>query len=823
LEEKYNFRQVEPKWQSRWEAQGLYRAVEDKSKPKFYCLEMFPYPSGRLHMGHVRNYSIGDVVARFKRMRGYNVLHPMGWDAFGLPAENAAIERGIHPSKWTWDNIATMRRQLKRLGYSYDWDREICTCHPSYYRWTQWLFLLLYKRGLAYRKKAPVNWCPSCATVLANEQVVEGACERCGTPVTQRELEQWFFRITQYAERLLQDLKKLPGWPEKVKIMQENWIGKSEGAEIDFALEGRGERITVFTTRPDTLFGVTYLVLAPEHPLLEEIIKGAPQEGKVREFVSWLKAQPRQENGEKIGMFTGAYALNPASGERIPIWVANYVLMEYGTGAVMGVPAHDQRDFEFAMKYGLPIRVVIRPPEGEVEELQAAYEDPGIMVNSGPFDGLYSLDGKEAIVAFLEERGAGRRKATYRLRDWLISRQRYWGAPIPMIHCPRCGWVPVPERELPVLLPEGVEFRPTGESPLKSCPEFVHTSCPQCGGPAQRETDTMDTFVCSSWYFLRFTSPGAQDAPFYREKLDYWMNVDQYIGGVEHAILHLLYARFITKVLYDAGLVGVEEPFQNLLTQGMILKDGSKMSKSKGNIVDPEDIIDHYGADTARLSILFAAPPDKDLEWSDQGVEGCYRFLNRVWRLVRSFHQRGLQFPSGPVEVSSFEDRKLWRQLHLTLKRVTLDIEKRFNFNTAISAIMELVNACYDYQELPPQQQNLVLMGEVLKNLILILAPFAPHMAEELWQALGGEGSVHAHPWPSYDPGALETEEVEMAVQINGKVRDRITVPAGLTPQEIEQLVLQKERIAALLAGQELVKVVVVPNKLINLVVKKAS
>ncbi|MGI6285291.1 leucine--tRNA ligase [Neomoorella humiferrea] len=829
MEARYNFKEIEPKWQRRWEASELYRVTEDSSKPKFYCLEMFPYPSGNLHMGHVRNYSIGDVVARYKRMQGYNVLHPMGWDAFGLPAENAAINRGIPPAEWTWSNIANMRRQLHAMGISYDWDREVATCHPNYYRWTQWLFLQMYKHGLAYRKKAAVNWCPSCATVLANEQVVDGACERCHTPVMRKDLEQWFFRITAYAERLLEDLKKLPGWPEKVKTMQENWIGKSTGAEVVFRVEGSGEEIPVFTTRPDTLYGVTYMVLAPEHPLVMKLAAGTPQEGAVAKFVEaarYLSDLDRTATEkEKEGVFTGAYAVNPINGERVPIWTANYVLMEYGTGAVMGVPAHDQRDFEFARKYDLPIKVVIRPRDGELDgaAMTEAYVEDGIMVNSGPFNGLANREGIVKVIEYLEKTGKGRGRVNYRLRDWLISRQRYWGAPIPMIYCDRCGLVPVPEEDLPVLLPEGVEFKPTGESPLKNCPEFVNTTCPRCGGPARRETDTMDTFVCSSWYFLRYTSPHCQDKAFERDKVDYWMNVDQYIGGVEHAILHLMYARFFTKALYDFGLVGVEEPFQNLLTQGMVLKDGGKMSKSKGNVVSPEEIIDRYGADTARLFILFAAPPERDLEWSDQGVEGCYRFLNRVWRLVAGY-AGDVRSAGDGIEVKSAADRELWRLLHATIKKVTEDIEERFNFNTAISAIMELVNGCYRYQDsVPKPDQNLPLMGEVLRKLVTLLAPFAPHIAEELWQGLGGRESVHLEKWPAYDPEALVTEEVTMVIQVNGKVRDRMQVPAGLPEEKIKELALKRQRVADLLAGQEVVKVIVVPDKLVNVVARRAS
>ncbi|MDK2821029.1 MAG: leucyl-tRNA synthetase [Clostridia bacterium] len=828
MKEKYNFKEIEPKWQRHWEAIDLYKVTEDKDKPKYYCLEMFPYPSGNLHMGHVRNYSIGDVIARYKRMQGYNVLHPMGWDAFGLPAENAAIHNGIPPSEWTWSNIANMRRQLHSMGISYDWDREVATCHPNYYRWTQWLFLQMYKHGLAYRKKAAVNWCPSCATVLANEQVVDGSCERCSTTVVRKDLEQWFFRITDYADRLLEDLKELSGWPEKVKIMQENWIGKSTGAEVIFQVEGSGEEIPVFTTRPDTLYGVSYMVLAPEHPLVEKLTAGTEYARSVNEFVEsarYLSALDRTASEkEKEGLFTGAYAINPVNNERVPIWIANYVLMEYGTGAVMGVPAHDERDFEFATKYNLPIKVVIQPTEGNLEEnLKEAYVEDGVMVNSGPFSGLPNREGIKKIIEYLENNGKGKARVTYRLRDWLISRQRYWGAPIPMVYCDKCGLVPVPEDELPVILPEGVEFKPTGESPLLSCPEFVNTNCPKCGGPARRETDTMDTFVCSSWYFLRYTSPDSKEEAFKREKVDYWMNVDQYIGGVEHAILHLMYARFFTKALADFGLVGVQEPFQNLLTQGMVLKEGSKMSKSKGNVVSPEEIIDQYGADTARLFILFAAPPERDLEWSDQGVEGCYRFLNRVWRLTYFYADKVKGYNNQQPKIGNNKEQELWRLLHNTIKRVTEDIEQRFNFNTAISAIMELVNGCYHYKDaVPEEDQNYELIAEVLRKLVTILAPFAPHITEELWQSLGGSQSVHLEEWPKYDEKALVEQEVTLVVQINGKLKDRLKVPVGLEKNEIEKIVLNREKISNLVNGQQVVKVIYVPDKLVNIVVKSS-
>lgn len=854
MQERYNFKDIEQKWQDGWEDSSLYKVSEDPQKQKYYCLEMFPYPSGNLHMGHVRNYSIGDVVARFKTMRGYNVLHPMGWDAFGLPAENAAIKHGIPPMKWTIDNIQNMKKQLKSMGLSYDWERESTTSFPEYYKWTQWLFLQLYKRDLAYKKQGYVNWCPSCATVLANEQVVDGACERCDTPVEKKALDQWYFRITRYAQQLLDSLVDLPGWPEKVKTMQDNWIGRSEGAEIFFIEETTGERIAVYTTRPDTVFGVSYIVLAPEHPMVERFIEGSEYQKQVREFVRKVQklgeiARTSAET-EKEGMFIGAYVLNPANHEKIPVWVANYVLYEYGTGAVMGVPAHDERDFMFAQKYNLPIRVVIKPEvtsteeamEGseiatqwaaeaaedgknaaDVEQLTEAYVDDGILVNSGAYSCMSNREGGRKIAEDLQGIGAGRIKVNFRLRDWLISRQRYWGAPIPIVYCDECGALPVPEEQLPVLLPLDVEFQPTGESPLNSIPEFLHTKCPQCGGPARRETDTMDTFVCSSWYYLRYTDPKNSGEAFAKDKADYWMNVDQYIGGVEHAILHLMYARFFTKALSDMGLVSAREPFQNLLTQGMVLKEGTKMSKSKGNVVSPEEIIEKYGADTARLFILFAAPPERDLEWSDQGVEGSFRFLNRVWRLVYGYLEDVNQQKVTLVNTDalSADDKALRRLLHGTIKKVSEDIELRFNFNTAISAIMELVNGLYHYRE--SAYQNGSLLRESIETLIVLLAPFAPHLSEELWEGIGHPDkadSVHRQAWPTYDPAALEAEEKEIVLQINGKVREHLTVPAGITREELEKVALATEKVQAAVAGKQIVKVITVPDKLVNIVLR---
>jgi leucyl-tRNA synthetase len=788
---------------------------------------MFPYPSGKMHMGHVRNYSIGDVVARFKTMQGFHVLHPMGWDAFGLPAENAAIKHGgIHPADWTYANIDSMREQLKQIGISYDWSREVATCHPGYYKWTQWLFLQLYKNGLAYKKEAAVNWCPACSTVLANEQVKDGSCERCSTPVEKKELAQWFFKITDYAERLLKDLELLKGWPDKVKIMQEHWIGQSEGAEIEFQLAGQDEHIAVYTTRPDTIFGVTYMVLAPEHPLVEKLIAGTERAEEIREFVHRVRNLSEIDRTstevEKVGIPTGAYCINPLSGEKIPVLIANYVLLEYGTGCVMGVPAHDQRDFEFARKYGYPIKIVIQPEGQELNPatMESAYEQEGVLVNSGRFSGMANELAKKEITSELAKMNKGKFRINYRLRDWLISRQRYWGAPIPIIYCDKCGIVPVPEEDLPVLLPMDVEFKPTGRSPLADCPDFVNTTCPSCGAPATRETDTMDTFMCSSWYYYRYTSPRDTDGPWDKAKTDYWLPVDQYIGGVEHAILHLLYSRFFTKVLYDLQLVNNQEPFTNLLTQGMVLKDGFKMSKSKGNVVSPEDIVARYGADTARLFILFAAPPERDLEWSDQGVEGCFRFLKRVWRLVTAVADTLQNAPQHPTGKLVGINRSMQRVTHNTIKKVTEDIGDRFNFNTAVSAIMEMVNALYQYKELPETDRDPAVLREAVESLLLLLAPFAPHITEELWELTGHTGSIHQQPWPLYDEGALAEDEVTIVVQINGKVRDRMLIPAGLSAAEMQERVIKDPKVAKFTAGKNIVKVIPVPGKLVNIVVK---
>ncbi len=817
----YNFSEIEAKWQKKWEEEKIFKVTEDESKPKYYALEMFPYPSGNLHMGHVRNYSIGDVVARFKKMNGYNVLHPMGWDSFGLPAENAAIKHGASPAKWTTENIGNMRRQLKSMGISYDWDREVATCMPDYYKWTQWMFLKFFEKGLAYKKKQYVNWCPSCKTVLANEQVVNGKCERCKSDVGKKDLEQWFFKITDYADRLLKDIDKLKGWPDKVKTMQTNWIGKSRGAQVDFKLDGTDETLTVYTTRPDTLYGVTFMVMAPESPLTEDLISGSETESECREFIKKIQHMNEIERNatdlEKEGVFTGKYAINPLTGDRVPIYLANYVLLDYGTGVVMAVPAHDGRDFEFARKYNLPVKVVITPDGKDIDgnTLDAAFEAEGIMVNSGEFNGLNNREALAKIIDYLEKNKIGEPKTNFRLRDWLISRQRYWGAPIPVIYCDDCGTVPVPESELPVMLPTDVEFTGLGKSPLTTSKTFLNAPCPKCGKMGRRETDTMDTFVCSSWYYMRYCDPKNDKMPFSKDKLKYWMGVDQYIGGVEHAILHLLYSRFFTKALYDMGYVPVEEPFNNLLTQGMVLKDGTKMSKSLGNVVSPEEIINKYGADTARLFILFAAPPERDLEWSDTAVEGSYRFLNRVFRFVDDNKDRIDINAKYDVSALTREDKDLRYVLNYTIKKGTDDISVRFNFNTCISGIMELVNALYAYNG-----TNNALVSEAVKSLVIMLAPFVPHITEELWGMIGGRDSVHSQKWVTYDESALVKDEVEIVLQINGKIKDKMLIASGLDDEQIKKAVLENAKIVSLTEGKTIVKVIVVKGKLVNIVVK---
>ncbi|NLM96635.1 MAG: leucine--tRNA ligase [Halanaerobiaceae bacterium] len=832
MKEYYDYKTVEKKWQQKWEDEGFFKTGEDADKENYYVLEMFPYPSGNLHMGHVRVYSIGDVIARYKKMKGYNVLHPMGWDAFGLPAENAAIKHGnVHPADWTWANIANMKEQMKRLGYSYDWEREVATATPDYYKWTQWFFVQMYKRGLAYKKKSAVNWCPDCNTVLANEQVINNRCERCDSEVEQKELEQWFFKITDYAEQLLEDQKLLKNWPEKVKIMQRNWIGRSEGMIIKFPVKGYDQELEVFTTRPDTVFGATYMVLAPEHPLVARLIKGTEKEEEVQRFINKVKKQKEMERtspeSEKEGMFTGAYAINPMTGKEIPIMIANYVLMGYGTGAIMAVPAHDQRDMDFALKYNIPIEVVIQPYDREeiltAEDLAGeAYTGDGYLVNSGEYNGLSVKEAFEKMAVDMEKKGTGYRKVNYRLRDWLISRQRYWGTPIPIVYCDKCGIVPVPEEELPVELPHDVEFKASGESPLKYAEDFINTRCPECGGPGRREVDTMDTFVDSSWYFLRYIDPKNTEEPVSREKAAKWFPVDQYIGGVEHAILHLLYARFFTKVISDLGFTDDVEPFTNWLAQGMVLKDGAKMSKSKGNVVDPGEILDKYGADTTRLFILFAAPPEKDLEWSDAGVEGSERFLNRVWRLVseniKELKEAGRETVLNTSLFTS-EDKELYRQANIAVKRVSEDIDERLNFNTAISAIMELTNACYHYLK-DVKERNYALLKHVIDNLLLILSSFAPHMTAELWEELGNSGNVYEQSWPGYDEKALKKDEITIVVQINGKVRDKVDVDADISEDELKEIVFAQEKVKDYTEGKEIVKTIVIPKKLVNIVVR---
>jgi len=822
----YPFRQIEENWQKKWDEKDSFKRIEDTSKKKYYALEMFPYPSGKLHMGHVRNYSIGDVLARFKTMRGYNVLHPMGWDAFGLPAENSAIKNKVHPSVWTSNNIDTMRMQLKRLGISYDWSREVTTCSPDYYKWTQWLFIQLFNKGLAYRKKASVNWCPSCSTVLANEQVVEGECERCSSEVIKKDLEQWFFKITEYADRLLDDLAKLEGWPEKVKLMQRNWIGRSEGAMIDFKVEDSDTVLSVFTTRADTIYGVTYMALSPESSVVKELAVGEYLE-ELNSFKKKLdglsEAERLSGHQDKEGVFLGKYAINPLNGDRIPLYAANYVLLDYGTGVVMGVPAHDKRDFEFAVKYSLPIKQVIVKDENEMtsSSLTEAYEGTGIMINSDRFDGLDNETGMKKVIGELEKNKTGYGKIGYRLRDWLISRQRYWGSPIPVVYCDDCGILTVKEEDLPVLLPKDVEFTGRGKSPLSESESFVTTTCPKCGGKARREVDTMDTFVCSSFYYLRYLDPHNTSLPFSLDKSEYWMPIDQYIGGVEHAILHLLYSRFFTKALFDMKLSTVDEPFTNLLTQGMVLKDGAKMSKSKGNVVSPEEIVDKFGADTARLFILFASPPEKDLEWSDKGVEGSFRFLNRVYRIVDDFAKVLPTDEQLILNELSKDDKELWFMLNNTIKRVTQDIEDRFNFNTAISAIMELVNAMYNYKEkVDFEGWNKALIVKITETLIILLAPFAPHLCEERWEFLGNKISVHDQQWPEFDASALTKDEIEIVVQLNGKVKDRVKVPVNIEKEELKKISLDLPKIKSAIASSSKFDIIVVPGKLVNVVVK---
>ena len=861
MQKKYNPSKIEEKWQKLWEREETFAVGEDSAKEKYYLLEMFPYPSGRIHMGHVRNYTIGDVVARYKKMRGYNVLHPIGWDSFGMPAENAAIQHGIPPAKWTNENIDSMKKQLKRMGFSYDWDRELSTCEPAYYRWEQLFFLWMYEKGLAYKKGGSVNWCPACKTVLANEQVEAGLCWRCGSEVTEQHLDQWFFRITAYVEELLDYCDKLSGWPERVLTMQRNWIGKSHGCELVFPMADSDDVIKVFTTRQDTIFGATFMLIAAEHPLVMNLAQGKPVEQDVRDFVERVKKQDRMmrtsDYYEKEGVFLDSYCLNPVTNKRMPIYAANFVLADYGTGCVMAVPTHDQRDFEFAEKYGLEKIVVIQNPDNPLDAatMTEAYVDEGILVNSGRFDGMKNLQALEDIAEYLESIGRGRKTIEYRLRDWGISRQRYWGAPIPMITCEKCGVVPVPEADLPVVLPTDVALTGEGESPLARVASFVNVSCPNCGGPAKRETDTMDTFVESSWYFARFCSAHHDQKPgLARDKVDYWLPVDQYIGGIEHAIMHLLYARFYTKMLRDFGVLGVDEPFTNLLTQGMVCKetarcrehgylfpeevrDGKcvrcdrevtigkteKMSKSLKNVVDPNYIIDEYGADTARMFCLFAAPPERDLEWSDQGVDGSFRFLGRVWRIVMEYLDdiRGVAPFDGGEELDG-DLKTLRKKTHQTIRKVTTDIEERFHFNTAISAVMELVNTLYQTgRPRAEDRKAFAVIRETVEAIVVLLSPIVPHVTEELWEMIGGKERLSETPWPSFDKAVAAEEEITIVVQVNGKVRSRIQVAASESDDTIKGLALNDNKIRQFIGDNQVIKEIYVPKKLVNIVVKQ--
>ena len=851
----YKPQEIEKKWQEAWRASRAFEVTEDPARPKFYCLEMFAYPSGHAHVGHVRNYMIGDVVARMKRMRGFNVLHPFGWDAFGLPAENAAIKSNTHPETWTLENIAHMKGQLQRLGISYAWEREIATCLPEYYRWNQWLFIRMFERGLAYRRRSTVNWCPSCQTVLANEQVVDGGCWRCGTPVTTRELEQWFFRITSYADEMLDAIAKLDEWPEKVLTMQRNWIGRSEGARVRFALEASSPRpqapspdtIEVFTTRIDTIYGATFVLLAPEHEMVERFARESGDAAAFRARVNRFRSQDRTARMtgevEKEGFDTGRKAINPFTGAPVPIWIANFVLVEYGTGAIMGVPAHDERDFEFARKYGLPIQVVVRPADGPtpaVEAMSESVSNDGVLVNSGPYDGMSSDAAREALTAEAARRGIGEGTVQYRLKDWGISRQRYWGTPIPMLYCDTCGIVPVRDEDLPVVLPKTAEFSGRGNSPLAQIPEFVNAICWKCGGPAKRETDTMDTFVDSSWYFFRFCDPKNDAKAFEPAKVGYWGPVDFYSGGIEHAILHLIYSRFFTRVFRDLGMVGMAEPFERVLTQGMVLRNGQVMSKSKGNTVDPDDMTQRFGADALRVYVTFVAPPEKEIEWTDAGLEGSFRFLARVWRLVDSVCDTiagdGIPAPGG-AELDEAE-RALRRKTHDTIRRVTQDLDPRVHLNTAVSALMELVNELYQFCDRPgrafgprrgeavasagvvERKETVAVLKEAVETLVLMLSPFAPHMSEELWERLGHAGGIAAAAWPGYDAEVAKAEEVVVPVQINGKVRARLTVPAGTSDDELQALALADPQVQAHVKGKPIKKIVVVNGgKLVSLVV----
>jgi len=823
----YNFKSIEDKWQNHWLTNATYRVSPTSDKEKYYVLEMFPYPSGRIHMGHVRNYSIGDVVARYKRFRGFNVLHPMGWDSFGLPAENAAIKNDTHPARWTYENIDYMRNQLRKLGLSYDWDREIATCNPKYYKWEQQIFLEMYEKDLVYQKTTTVNWCETCHTVLANEQVIEGTCWRCDELVEARKMNGWFFKITDYAEELLSDLDKLSGWPEKVVTMQRNWIGKSTGLQCDFEVDGLNEKLSIFTTRPDTIFGVTFMSIAPEHPLIDSLLKNNPKEPEIRDFITKIIAEKQQQSNkdvaDKKGIATGCFCVNPYNDEKIPIYIANFVLMGYGTGAVMAVPAHDQRDFEFARKYNLEVKPVVIPTGTLLNGITMveASTEPGVLADSGDFTGTDSNSAKQAIIEFAKSNNFGDSHITYRLRDWGISRQRYWGAPIPMVQCENCGIQAVPVDQLPVTLPEDRGAQQNDCSPLHQRTSFFETSCPKCGGKAKRETDTMDTFVESSWYFARYASPRFTDAPLNKEEAAHWLPVDQYIGGVEHAILHLLYSRFFTKVLRDLGYLDIDEPFTNLLTQGMVIKDGSKMSKSKGNVVDPSDLIGEYGADTTRLFSLFAAPPEKDLEWNPKGVEGCHRFLNRIFRFVQThlskFSEAHREFPTtlNPSE------RELHRKTHQTIKKVTSNIENNFHFNTAISAVMEHFNTLSGVTG-EKQKDDIAspVLAEAVDAILVLLCPMVPHFCSELWTTIHGEtSSIENIEWPTWDEEAAKEDELTIVIQVRGKVRSRLQVPADIDDSAIEALALNDETALKFIGDATIKKVIVVKKKLVNIVI----
>ena len=831
MKESYYPQEIDKKWQKIWEENKAFKTTDDDSKPKYYALSMFPYPSGKLHMGHVRNYTITDVIARYKKMNGFNVLHPMGWDSFGLPAENAAMKHGANPETWTDENIKYMTKQLKMLGLSYDWDREVTTCKPDYYKWTQWLFLQLYKKGLAYKKEAAVNWCEECGTVLANEQVIDGKCWRCDHVVEKKYLSQWFLKITDYAEILLKDLDKLTGWGDNVKTMQANWIGKSEGAILRFKVcdmpDGSELEIPVYTTRPDTAYGITYLVVAPEYKDIEKLT--TPENKKaVEEYRANARKMTEIERLStdriKTGVPLGTHCINPFTGEKFPLWTADYALVEYGTGAVMAVPTHDTRDFDFAKKYNLPMKVVIENPENPSDCKDAAYTEPGIMVNSGEFNGMKNEDAKKAITEKAVKGGFGEFKTQYRLRDWLVSRQRYWGAPIPVVYCEKCGIQPVPEEQLPVLLPKDVDFSVVGKSPITTSKSFVETTCPCCGGPARRETDTMDTFVCSSWYYLRYSDARNDKMPFAKDKVNKWLPVDQYVGGIEHAILHLLYSRFFTKALRDLGLLDFDEPFKNLLTQGMVLKDGSKMSKSKGNTVDPDEIFENYGADTARLFILSDSPPARDFDWSDAGVEGCYKFLNRVWRLISSNAGNIVlnlpEFVAGSLKKK--ENDELLRKVHIAIKGVSNDIANDFQFNTVISKYRELVNTIYDWQgkKSTLDDEDKQVLSFAILTLIKLMSPVAVHLTEEAWHDLGGKDSIHEQEWPKWDENLAKLSSITLVVQVNGKLRDKIEADESSSEEELKALALESAKVKEFTDGKTIVKTIVVPKKLVNIVAK---